>query len=69
MFKKITCVSSDNWYIFFLHSFLIFKKLFREFAAQCFQPFSAALCKEGVYKDVEKEAQELLVALRDQVDK
>ncbi|XP_042900994.1 uncharacterized protein [Parasteatoda tepidariorum] len=48
---------------------LLPQQTFREFAAQCFHPFSATLCKEGVYKDVEKEAQELLVALRDQVDR
>lgn len=43
--------------------------MFREFVAQCFHPFSAALCKEGVYRDVEKEAQDLLSALRDQVER
>lgn len=41
----------------------------REFVAQCFHPFSAALCKEGVYREVEKEAQDLLATLRDQVER
>ncbi|XP_055949382.1 uncharacterized protein LOC129983778 [Argiope bruennichi] len=48
---------------------LLPQQIYREFVAQCFHPFSATLYKEGVYREVEKEAQELLAALRDQVDR
>ncbi|XP_054716194.1 uncharacterized protein LOC129225725 [Uloborus diversus] len=48
---------------------LLPQQIYREFVSQCFHPFSATLCKEGVYKDVEKEAQDLLTVLRDQVER
>ncbi|KAG8185351.1 hypothetical protein JTE90_005478 [Oedothorax gibbosus] len=48
---------------------LLPQQIYREFVAQCFQPFSAGLCNTGVYRDVEKEGQELLTALREQIER
>lgn len=43
--------------------------VYSEFMQQCFQPFSGTLCKEGVYRQLEKEQDDLLAALKDQVDR
>ncbi|XP_076309082.1 uncharacterized protein LOC143224723 isoform X2 [Tachypleus tridentatus] len=45
------------------------QQAYSEFVQQCFRPFSASLAKDGMYSQLEKEAQDILYVLRDQVDK
>lgn len=45
------------------------QKDFSQFVEACFGPFSATLAKSGPYKNLEREAQDLMVSLHEKLEK